>query len=379
MIKSDIKFNCINKKLDVMGCGLTMKNKKTMISTKRDTNLEFLRIISMIMIVISHWNYHSGIDLIEINNSFNKILLGNSWLGNLGVIIFFMITGYFSCKSDKGINIKKIMKIILQVFTYSVGIYVFLLLIGKVNFSIKDCVKVLFPIASKKYWFVTVYIVLVLLIPFINILIKNITKKEFKKLMVVLTILFSIIPTFTSCDFYGNELIQGIYFYLLGAYINVNNPDFINKNCKFIFLASVILLIGSTICIDLLGNYISVFSTHIWHFYSRHSLLSISVCVSLFVIFRNLRLKENKFVNFVAAHTFAVYLISDNNYIRRILWHDIFRVSDYAESPFLILNLVISVTLVFVVCISIELIRKKTIEKITDKLIDKFIIKKQCK
>ncbi|MBP3920714.1 MAG: acyltransferase family protein [Bacilli bacterium] len=62
---------------------------------ERNSNLEILRIISMIFIVISHWNVHSGLkDAINVN-FVNQFIINNTVLGNIGVIIFFMITGYF--------------------------------------------------------------------------------------------------------------------------------------------------------------------------------------------------------------------------------------------------------------------------------------------
>ena len=91
----------------------------------------------------------------------------------------------------------------------------------------------------------------------------------------------------------------------------------------------------------------------------------------MFYYFTRKQEKSNKIINTIASNVFAVYLISDNNYIRSIIWNKLFNVSSYINSYYLILNLIISVLFIFIICIIIEVLRKMTIEKI----VDKFIVK----
>ena len=97
----------------------------------RNSNIEILRIISMLMIVVSHWTVHNGVSNQTIEMSFNRLLLEWTMLGNIGVIIYVMITGYFLGKSEKPFSIKKILRIWLQVLFYSLTIYVLLVILGK--------------------------------------------------------------------------------------------------------------------------------------------------------------------------------------------------------------------------------------------------------
>ena len=59
---------------------------------------------------------------------------------------------------------------------------------------------------------------------------------------------------------------------------------------------------------------------------------------------------------------FGVYLISDNRYLRPIIWKNIFKNKLYINSPYLFLHLIVSVTLIIIVCLLIELIRQLLIE-----------------
>ena len=62
----------------------------------RNTNIELLRIISILMIVLSHYSVHSGISRNMLSLGWNRFLLEITSLGNIGVIFFVLITGYYS-------------------------------------------------------------------------------------------------------------------------------------------------------------------------------------------------------------------------------------------------------------------------------------------
>ena len=63
---------------------------------ERNSKIELLRILSMFMIVLSHCSVHSGINFSSLPLGFNREILELSMLGNVGVILFIFITGYFS-------------------------------------------------------------------------------------------------------------------------------------------------------------------------------------------------------------------------------------------------------------------------------------------
>lgn len=69
----------------------------------RNSSIELLRIISMLMIILSHCCIH-GLDSLSskyfINNFFTTVF----FLGNLGVIIFMLITGYYTIESKFKLN-----------------------------------------------------------------------------------------------------------------------------------------------------------------------------------------------------------------------------------------------------------------------------------
>lgn len=82
------------------------------IKVERHSNFELLRIIAMIMIIGHHLVVHgiqkfSG-EAISYGNIINKIFINIlNCGGEVGVALFFMITGFFLCKKEKT-SIKKV-------------------------------------------------------------------------------------------------------------------------------------------------------------------------------------------------------------------------------------------------------------------------------
>ena len=160
---------------------LSKSNNKNL--KKRLSSIELLRIIAMLMIIAHHFVCYGNFD-------FNHISIGNKiWLqilfsgGKIGVNIFVMISGYFLISSKK-IQVNKVLKLIMQILFYSIIIYMIFICFGIETFSIKILFKHIlgYPI----WWFAKTYLALYLIHPYINVLLENITKIEYKRLLIFL-------------------------------------------------------------------------------------------------------------------------------------------------------------------------------------------------
>lgn len=92
----------------------------------RSSNIELLRIITMLVIVAHHYVVNSGIGDIVLNNSAINIkntfyLIIGGW-GKTGINCFVLITGYFMCKSR--ITIRKFLKLVFEVEFETVSSFV---------------------------------------------------------------------------------------------------------------------------------------------------------------------------------------------------------------------------------------------------------------
>lgn len=157
-------------------------------SNVRNSNVEILRIIAAVLIVLSHYARH-GINMSQ-TGLFNRCFLNNIALGNLGVDIFLIISGYFNVKAE--FKWHKILKLWTQVFTYSIfGLLI--ALATKQNISFRNFITALFPAIFNQYWFFTAYLVLLVLSPFINKLLLTLKQKDFSRLLITMLVLWSLL------------------------------------------------------------------------------------------------------------------------------------------------------------------------------------------
>lgn len=69
----------------------------------RDSRIELIRIISMILIVLFHLTMYSGFSIVEDNLSFNYILHTMFGIfGKVGVVLFVAITSWFYVDKKSG-------------------------------------------------------------------------------------------------------------------------------------------------------------------------------------------------------------------------------------------------------------------------------------
>lgn len=345
---------------------------------KRNSNIELLRIIAIIFIVLSHYTVHSGIDKSSMPFGFNRFILEVSTLGNLGTLMFIMISGYFLIYSNH-LKIDRLIKTIFQIFFYSSTIYIILVALNIIPFSNNSLLKSIFPIISKEYWFATAYIILYLFYPFINKLINNLTRREHLKFILLLALIFFFLPTITTNSYYASELIQFLTAYAIGAYIRKYPDNYLctsKYNLLFFILTSTIIVL-SVLISELLGANNNFLNHNAIYLLDRTSIITLMHSTFIFIAFTKIKIESN-FINIISSSTFSVYLISDNNYIRSILWHDIFNNFAYQESVYLILHMLISTITTIAVCIIIDQIKKYLIDRpLFTSLENLFVMKKE--
>jgi len=337
--------------------------------TKRESNIELLRIVSMFMIVAHHFSVH-GKFTIETTSFINNIwlqLLSSG--GKIGVNIFIIISGFFLINSKK-INLNKFIKLFTQLLFYSILIFIIFISFRIEPFNIKIFIKHIlgYPI----WWFAKTYLVLYLIHPYINKLLNSLNKTEYKKLIIFLTIILSFIPTITTVNADDGSLVWFIYLYSLGAYIS-KYPLALNLKISKYLLISILLYFltfSSVIIFDFIGNKNSLFLQHATYLFGMNKLSTLLISLFLFLTFKNMKIKYNKLINIVSSATFGIYLIHDSDYIRTFLWQNVFKNATYSNTYILIPYSLLVILIVFIGCLIIELLRIYLVEKRCLKLIN---------
>lgn len=342
----------------------------------RNSSIEFLRILAMVMIVTCHFATHGGFSFDIQSLSIPRLWWSFIELGgNLGVNIFVLICGYFLVTNNgKTWDLKRILKFWGQVFGYSVAIYVVLCMIGAQDFEVVSCVKALFPITFNAWWFASTYFVLYLLHPFINTLLQKLDKKAYQGLIMMQLILWCVIPTFTASDYQSNHLLWFITLYCVAGYVRIFglNPRFTAKSYFGFFVLFSALRYLSCVILMVLGIKFPSAADHSLFFYKQQSVLTFLSALSLFMVFEKWEIGYVKWINTVASATFGVYLIHDSDVVRSLLWQQMLPNAQYQNSVLLIPYSILVAATVYVVCTLIDLLRQRIIEKPFLALIDRY-------
>jgi len=337
----------------------------------RHSNIEILRILSMILIIMHHYSVHGGFVLEPSMISLNKIIVQFlSAGGKLGVNCFILITGYFLIKSS--FKFEKLVKLLFSVFAYSASIYTIFVIYGLIDFNLKQAVKSFFPILFNQYWFATSYVLLYIFSPYLNIFINALDKRKHLNLIILLIILWSVIPTFTTAELEFSTLGWFATLYIIAAYIRLYPNNWFGKSKEniYISISTYALILLSIICFNIIGIIISLFGSHATYLMGINKLPLLFCAITLFLGFKNININNHKSINVVASSMFGVYLIHDNNLIRYLLWIDVFKNSSYYVSPYLIIHAMIVIFIVFSICVVIDQIKYIFIEKPFFRLIE---------
>ncbi len=317
----------------------------------RNSNIELLRILCIITIIIHHSFVHSGIS-ISIENTNTLILSIIQILGKTANNIFILTTGYYMI--NKKINKEKIIKLIGEILFYSYSI-LFVYLVFCKEKEIGIIIKSILPITFNAEWFVTSYILLYITIPFINALINNLTKKEMSVLIIIFIVCFSILPTINLLSEYFSNYIWFILLYLVGAYTKLyENKEFSKYSKCFIVVSSIAIIFVITS--------IACFNMRRLGLLEINSFLVFILAYSIFMDFINKKEYSNSIINYVASSSLGIYLIHDNVIIRALMWKKLKMGSLIKTKLFWFYEIEVVVG-IFIICLLIDIIRRELIEE----------------
>lgn len=346
---------------------------------ERNSSYELMRIVSMFLIVLYHIILHGKV-LENCQNEGLKIIFEFiEFVTLVHVNSFILVTGYYQVESN--FKQSKIWSLLNANWFYRVLIVILLLTFNIVSIDKVSLIKETFPINLNEYWFFKNYLLLYCLVPFINKGILSMNKKTFQKMIIVMFIVFSIVPAVTGGEFFFNNgfsLYQFIFLYILGAYLRKYPIDksyifkIMSKNMYkivlftifFVCLISNYVLYSYADSISWINSGFKTISNYIrWTSLNYSCPFVIIQSIAYFLYFGTLDFKS-KFINKIASLTFGIYLIHDNNFMRRniYIWLKIDNGPIYSYN-FIIYMLIIAIV-IFVACMLIEFIRQTCCRKI---------------
>ena len=312
------------------------------VAEQRNTSIELLRIIAMLLILTCHfiihfdWNtHHYNLALKQQPGWSNALKWFIVQYGQVGVTIFFIISGFFLI--NKTFNWKRIFKTWFQMFCYSASFFCLVIVIGIIwrypsvldslmhgRELINSILASFLPFAYNSYWFIGAYILLLLCLPFVNHLINSMDSKTHIQMLMLLAFLSIQILIFGRVS-YWNNLVYAIFGYSIGAWIKKYYEQYKQYFKHQVLL--ILILISSAVMF--IFNYYASSDSKIASFLGWKNqihygiwLLPIIIGSCIFILIFHIKTPSQfqKIIRIVASTTFGIYLIHENLFGFRLLW-----------------------------------------------------------
>lgn len=335
-----------------------MENKKWL----RNSGVEILKIIAIFLIVISHVTQ----TLYTINPAFpsdyvlevkyaskniqHLILTWFSTFGSQGNLIFLVSSAWFLLDSKKN-NSKKITYILFDVWIISVFFLIVFKILNIYPIGLKEIIKSIFPTIFALNWYITCYLLLYLIYPYLNEIIYKRTKAELLTCVFIMFVLYQGINYIHYGHFFPSSLIEFIVVYFEIAYIKLYLKKY-SQNIKInviILLLSIIAIPILIIFTNFLGMNITFFQDKLQHWGGNHCPFILINSICLFNIFNNIKF-HSKIINFISSLSLLIYIFHENYFVREYLrpniWIYIYK--NYGYNNVVLINLLISIFIFFI-------------------------------
>ena len=295
-----------------------LKKKECSLDNTRNYGIDLLRIIAGFYVIVLHTLGQGGVleNLIEGTLSF-KIVWLLEIISYVAVDIFILISGYMSIAIiEKEYDWSKLIFLWLEVFYYSVVVFICFSLIKGFSITPGVLVSYFFPIMNiSEYWFFASYLCLMMLKPVIDKGIRYTNDNTLKTLFIILILITSIYTIVVDRFFLilGQSPYWFVVVYVIGAIIKKCELGQKISNLKLVCLCAG--LIFFTWFCKCYGPVFYIF-THRIHdrtLISSNTSPTILGCAIIYVIvFSKLKFSDtiNKIVRFASPSVFAIYLIN---------------------------------------------------------------------
>lgn len=182
----------------------------------RDSNIELLRIVSMMLIILFHFSVHGpwpADGVLATDVAVGALAFG----GKLGVNCFVLITGYFMTRSS--VRVASVARVVLETWFYSWGLLILFAVAQPELVTQARLEKAVLPLVSGEYWFITNFVALMVVSPFLNLLFDRLSRRGKSRLAAIGFVTISVLPTLTTFNPLGSDLLWFFYLYLVGGWI----------------------------------------------------------------------------------------------------------------------------------------------------------------
>ena len=277
----------------------------------RDSNIELLRILAVMGVVLLHFNgiYGNAFEYAAANSVTDYMLRYLEGLAAPAVNLFLLISGYYMCDSYRR-DIVKPLCLITQVMVLGEVFYLLTVLVNGISiFSVRTAMYALVPCN----YYVVIYIALYFISPYINLALMRLGNRQWKQLICILLCLFSVFPIVIDVlqevlgrefqglnpiglqgDQAGYTIVQFCLMYVVGAYLKKMEVQWSKIRALAVLAVCSILLLG----------WCKILPLNAWAYCNPIVILE---AVAIFLLFQQIHIRS-KWINRASKAVFTCFL-----------------------------------------------------------------------
>ena len=354
----------------------------------RNLGIDLLRALAMFFVIIFHLVGQGGLVGHADPGSVKFWTLSAVQILTICCVnLYGITTGYLMC--DKPFRLSRVTKLWATTVFWSVAVSCVLFAVFPATRTFEEIVSMFLPILRGRYWFFTAYFVVMMLSPALNLLIRSLTKGQYRLLLAALFLIFGVIPV-GSLGYDVLRISAGHHFswmivlYIIGGYLRrfpVGNGENTHRwLLGYVLFAAVHLLYKFTVTAVGFNGVAGLLLTY-------PSPLVVGQAVCLFLYFRDVGAKistdciAGKLIKFVAPGIYSVYVIHVHP---KVYWNAdiiaLFRSWDDWNTVTVCVAMVGTAAVLFAVCVCLDalrqlLFRRLGVDRAVEKLSDRIEIK----
>lgn len=295
---------------------------------ERQSNIELLRIAAIAGVIILHFNLPDmggALSLVKEGELNYYVLNYLETVCICAVDLFMLISGFFLYEKTSR-DLWKPIALIVQVILFAESIYLVGAVLKSGNITASGVIHRMIPSNYFVIFYCTVYIVS----PFINALLRALSEKNQRLLMIVLLLLFSVWPTaadllgeidgayivgLSTVGAFGSQwgytIVNFLLMYTIGAYIKIKKDEIEKISTSKLIAAWIMCVIVLMIWArfnDRIGCISYITAKSAWEYCNP---LVIAEAALAFVLFDRISIGSNSVINSISKCCFTVYLLHE--------------------------------------------------------------------
>lgn len=251
----------------------------------------------------------------------------------ISVPLFFMIAGALLLRKEVSLQKiwrEKIVRMVLALCIFSLVSYIGMgILVPDSKLSVADFLKKLYvEQINYSYWYIYAYIAMLMTLPFLRAIVKNITEQHYQYLIVLFFCFMSVIPCLEYLFSQGNITMYGelrpewilstsVFYPLIGYYFE-NVYDWRKCNGKIIVRWILLAFLGLGItCYMIYYMHGVTGECTLEHSQTFHSVFIFLPCIAIYMAMKyfwmtkshRISTRLKKFIGSLGACTFGIYLL----------------------------------------------------------------------